>query len=543
MPIPVLLSNASLAPEQRARLAAALHKATPPIGEAAVTLLATLIVCGWRSPWPGYVLLGGLTLAVAAARLFVRRAVFTAGGVTPDGSAGRFTAGACAAALLWGATSLCVLLRGTDVQLQLLVLMAQAGWLGGAAVRNAASPAAVIGQSLCALLPTLAGLLLARPGFVQATIPFVLLQLAATLGIARFLGGQIMSLMLSEQRLAGANAQLVRLSARDDLTGVANRRGFDIALQVEWGRAAREASDLALLLIDVDYFVAYNKLYRALGGDDCLCRISDLLSDTVRRPTDLAARFGGPMFAALLPGTSEQGARDVAERLRRAVEHAAMPHGGSKLNVVTVSIGVASMAPQPGSDAQLLVTLADRALYDAKHGGRNQVRCAAARLPLDTWHARRPRHPPPATRTGADAAPTGESMPIAATQALPAKIPAGLRVLVLEDDKNVSLLLEDMLGELGCRLVGPCDSSAAALSLMQTQAPQVALLDVHLGAGQDGYAVAGALAARQVPFAFVTGDGAARLPEAFADRPVLQKPFHLATMVRMIADLAQRAAA
>jgi diguanylate cyclase (GGDEF)-like protein len=549
---PILLSSYSLAPEQRWRLVASLYAEVRPLIEGALGLLGVLAICAVRGPWPWFVSLAGIGLLVTALRISLRAAYRRR--VAPDAAEGsaevwalRFTAGACATALLWGAASLSVLLWRADPRLQLLVLLAQAGWLGAASVRNAASPAAITGQSLCCLLPTLAGLVLCAPGFVQFAAPFVLLQLGATLAIARFLGEQIVTSVMSEQRLAGANAQLLRLSAHDDLTRIANRRSFDIALQVEWARAARAADDIALLLIDVDHFSAYNKMYRMLAGDDCLRVIAGQLEQAARRPADLVARFGGAMFAALLPGTSEDGARDVAERLRRAVEDAAMPHGASPLRLVTVSIGVASMAPQPGADLQVLITLADRALCDAKQAGRNQVRGAASRLPIGTWHQRRAQRqqkaqPPDSAATEMSGAADGDLMPPVNHAPLP-KVPPGLKVLVLEDDRMVALLLEDMLGEIGCSVVGPCDRTEEALALIESQAPQVALLDVHLAPGSDGYAVAAALTARQVPFAFVTGDGGTQIPAEFADRHVLQKPFHLAALVRLLAELAQRTAA
>ncbi len=540
-------------------MVASLYAEVRPLVEGGLGLLGVLAICALRGPWPWFVLLAGIAVLVTALRISLR-AVYRQRAVPTDPFAEdvagghaerwalRFVIGACATALLWGATSVSVLLRSADPQLQLLVLLAQAAWLGGAAVRNAASPAAVVGQTLCCLLPTLAGLMLCAPGFVQFAAPFVLLQLATTLALARFLGEQIVTAMVSEQRLAGANAQLLRLSAHDNLTRIANRRSFDIALQVEWARAARAADDIALLLIDVDHFAAYNKMYRPLAGDDCLRLIAGHLESAARRPADLVARFGGAMFAALLPGTSEDGAREVAERVRRAVEDAAIPHGASPLRLVTVSIGVASMAPQPGADSQVLITLADRALCDAKQAGRNQVRGAAARLPISAWHQRRARRAQkaPAAETGAASeqtgAATGDSMP-PANDGPPPKVPPGLKVLVLEDDSMVALLLEDMLGEIGCSVVGPCDRSIEALALIEGKAPQVALLDVRLAPGSDGYAVAAALAARQVPFAFVTGDGGTRIPAEFADRHVLQKPFHLATLLRLLAELAQRAGA
>jgi CheY-like chemotaxis protein len=123
--------------------------------------------------------------------------------------------------------------------------------------------------------------------------------------------------------------------------------------------------------------------------------------------------------------------------------------------------------------------------------------------------------------------------------ARPPDIPKGLTVLVLEDDANVAVLLEDMLAELQCEVVGPCRSAEAALALIKTAVPRVALLDINLGNSQDGYIVAAALAERGIPFAFVTGGGPGVLRGDFASRPLLSKPFHFSTLIRLIATLAK----
>jgi CheY-like chemotaxis protein len=115
----------------------------------------------------------------------------------------------------------------------------------------------------------------------------------------------------------------------------------------------------------------------------------------------------------------------------------------------------------------------------------------------------------------------------------------GLRLLVLEDEMMVLLLVEDMLTDLGCTVVGPASSVAAALQLVAAEAIDAALLDVNLGHGESGYPVAEQLAARGIPFAFVTGYGADVLPDRFRGRPTLQKPFQMAALRRVVGDLAR----
>ena len=160
----------------------------------------------------------------------------------------------------------------------------------------------------------------------------------------------------------------------DGLTGLANRRRFDEALSQAWALAVRQRSSLGLVLLDVDHFKAYNDAYGHPAGDACLCAVGRALATALPRVSDLVARYGGEEFVVLLPGTGLEGARDVAETLRRAVEAISLPHAhSSAADHVTVSLGVASMIPSLDLEAASLVQAADQALYRAKQDGRNGV--------------------------------------------------------------------------------------------------------------------------------------------------------------------------
>ncbi len=174
--------------------------------------------------------------------------------------------------------------------------------------------------------------------------------------------------------LEEANAKLERLSNTDGMTGIANRRSFDHALDVEWARAQRSRSPLSLVLLDVDHFKHYNDHYGHLAGDDCLRAIAGALSRGGQRESDLAARFGGEEFVVLLPHTGPRGALEAARRIREQVLTLAMPHLGAPGGIVTVSLGVACQAPSPHQSSGALVREADAALYRAKQSGRNCVR-------------------------------------------------------------------------------------------------------------------------------------------------------------------------
>jgi diguanylate cyclase (GGDEF)-like protein len=183
---------------------------------------------------------------------------------------------------------------------------------------------------------------------------------------------------LSEARYRELASSMEALATVDALTGVANRRQFDRAIQMEWQRALREAAPLTLLLLDVDRFKAFNDQYGHLEGDSCLRSIARIASEVSRRPSDTVARLGGEEFAMILPGTTAAGALEIAERLRKGVLTLEVTHSGNSHGVVTVSVGCATMIPGEHSSATEMVAAADSALYAAKGAGRNCVQVAPA---------------------------------------------------------------------------------------------------------------------------------------------------------------------
>lgn len=178
--------------------------------------------------------------------------------------------------------------------------------------------------------------------------------------------------------LQKVNLQLEALSTTDGLTGIANRRRFDLTLETEWNRAQRMRQPLALAILDVDWFKNFNDRYGHQAGDDCLRTIAHLLETHIRRTGDLVARYGGEEFAFITPATDTTQALGMAQALCEALRQLGLPHETSPLGCVTASIGVAVMVPAEGETAEVLVKLADEALYRAKKQGRNRVVLSSA---------------------------------------------------------------------------------------------------------------------------------------------------------------------
>jgi diguanylate cyclase (GGDEF)-like protein len=176
------------------------------------------------------------------------------------------------------------------------------------------------------------------------------------------------------QALAEANERLRKLSMCDSLTGIGNRRQFDLDLATRWLRAARTGDLLALLLIDIDHFKLYNDRYGHPAGDSCLQRVATRLGELAAAQGGVAARLGGEEFAVMLPSRNAGEAADCAEQFRLAVRRLEIPHDQAPTDeVVTVSVGVALAKPAVDESHLDIIEAADRALYQAKAAGRNRI--------------------------------------------------------------------------------------------------------------------------------------------------------------------------
>ncbi|MGQ0800357.1 MAG: diguanylate cyclase domain-containing protein [Pseudomarimonas sp.] len=178
-----------------------------------------------------------------------------------------------------------------------------------------------------------------------------------------------------ERKVAERTEELRRMSMKDGLTGIANRRSFDDRLASEWRRGLRTGKALSLMMIDIDHFKLFNDHYGHVEGDRCIRAVAKALEQGVGRSTDLVARYGGEEFSVILPDTDHDSARWLADSCLQAIAALAIPHAQSTSSAwVSISIGVRTLVVDAETGSEQLVTGADQALYAAKRAGRNCYR-------------------------------------------------------------------------------------------------------------------------------------------------------------------------
>jgi diguanylate cyclase (GGDEF)-like protein/PAS domain S-box-containing protein len=188
----------------------------------------------------------------------------------------------------------------------------------------------------------------------------------------------------NENLLLQAYQALEELAVVDALTGVANRRRFNEYLATEWSRSARLQKPISLLLVDADSFKHHNDSRGHLSGDKCLKLIAAAAIEAAKRSEDLVARFGGDEFAVILPATDNEGAVDVGNKIRETLKLSNPICNDDAEEFVTVSVGCATLIPRLGDHAEVIIQMADEALYEAKRNGRNQLRNAYPTSTPDT---------------------------------------------------------------------------------------------------------------------------------------------------------------
>ena len=179
-------------------------------------------------------------------------------------------------------------------------------------------------------------------------------------------------LEVTTENLKAANSRLESASYTDSLTGLHNRRYFNMVYDRELKRAKRSGSYITFMMLDIDHFKQYNDTYGHIEGDHALKRVGATLRETLQRPGDFIFRLGGEEFAVLLTDNTPDHAKKVAEKVRSAIEAMAIPHAGNDASeYLTVSIGVTALVPSAEMDENVILSMADANLYEAKEEGRN----------------------------------------------------------------------------------------------------------------------------------------------------------------------------
>jgi diguanylate cyclase (GGDEF)-like protein len=213
---------------------------------------------------------------------------------------------------------------------------------------------------------------------LKADRPKVLVKYSLVFAVLTLILGGV-SWVMARARVSRMQLEeeLRRFSFMDELTGIANRRNFDTFIDTEWKRAVRDNTPLSLLMIDIDFFKAFNDTYGHQSGDECLRQVASIINATLKRPGDMVARYGGEEFAVVLPGTDIEGAASLSESLRAKAEALGIVHAKSQAsNYLTISVGCATVFPRQTSSPARLISAADQALYQAKQAGRNLVKIA-----------------------------------------------------------------------------------------------------------------------------------------------------------------------
>jgi diguanylate cyclase (GGDEF)-like protein len=220
-------------------------------------------------------------------------------------------------------------------------------------------------------------LLLTYESLIQQLGAIFALTLVAVLFIAsaifRSIHKQQVELENTTQKLKNANAKLKSASYKDSLTGLNNRRFFNIIYDKELKRSIREKTYFTFMMLDIDFFKQYNDTYGHIEGDNALKMVADVLKSTLKRPSDYVFRLGGEEFGVILTNTDKSNSAIVAKKINQNIESAKLAHEKNKASdYVTISIGVVCVAPTKGIDSESLITHADENLYKAKESGRNR---------------------------------------------------------------------------------------------------------------------------------------------------------------------------
>lgn len=300
-----------------------------------------------------------------------------------------YAAGCWATGALLGCSAF-VIVKHVHPLIQMLVLSTELVFIMGSMARICACPVIAKGQALLGLVPIFVVCVVQNDVYYRVFSLAICFELYGAFALVHYLNVRTVCLLrLNEENTAlvaevrrtnteliAANLRLEAAATTDSLTGIENRRRFDVVLAEEVRQARRHSDEIALLMLDLDSFKGLNDLYGHQAGDECLRRVAQTFAASLRRPRDFVARYGGEEFVAVLPRTNALSAAALAEVVRANIAALGIVNAAADAGVVTASIGVTSLSPDHFQGPEDLIRAADEALYSAKGAGRNCVRIA-----------------------------------------------------------------------------------------------------------------------------------------------------------------------
>jgi len=273
-------------------------------------------------------------------------------------------------ALIWGVAYALIMLMEKEYTTQMIMTVCISGLCAGGVVAFIPHKWLSIIFNILMLLPT-AVTLLAKGSNMPLAVMIILYSFYMVL-IAYRGNREYWDALENEYLLEIKSQEMALLSNTDVLTGIYNRRYFDVAFGLEWKRSGRIGTQLSIILFDIDHFKIINDTFGHQTGDEYLKKTAAILTSVIKRDSDIVARYGGEEFIVLLPGIDAGHARKLAEEIQQKVESMIFDHEGKKVGT-TISAGIMCCVPDFNIRSDSIISGADQALYLAKQGGRNKV--------------------------------------------------------------------------------------------------------------------------------------------------------------------------
>ena len=285
--------------------------------------------------------------------------------------------------LIWGVGFAMFILQEGEAQIQILMVLCTIGLCSGGVVAYLPFVWLAVAFDLFILGPGIACMLVNQLSLPLASLVSLFCVYMVFMVFMVFRGNQeYWDALENEFLLEAKTKDLERISQKDGLTGLYNRRYFDTAFELEWKRGIRNQTGITMMIFDIDHFKQVNDTFGHLAGDKYLKLTARLLNQVFQRETDMVARYGGEEFVVLLSESTLENALDLAERVREKMVDSVLAFEAHFIRA-TVSIGVAKLIPQTSGERTILISMADSALYAAKENGRNQVRVFDNNCPLN----------------------------------------------------------------------------------------------------------------------------------------------------------------